>query len=310
MIGRRGFLARLALLPLGGTYAPSIAHAAVPRRRLLCFTKSSGWEHSVVKRGPGDAPGLVERAVTALGAHEGFDVTCTKDGGVFTPDGLRAYDAFLFYTTGDLAAPGTDKQPPMPPGGKQALLDAVRTGRGFVGVHSATDTFLTGPDPYAPATRYAGHGAAIDPYLAMVGGEFIAHGAQQAAPVRVADARFPGAAGVADGAPRLGEWYSLKDFAPDLHVVHVLDTAGMAGEDYRRGPYPVTWARRHGRGRVFYTAFGHREEEWADPALLGLLAGALRWAFGDAEADVRPTLKAAAPRAAELPPAPPPLARP
>ena len=120
--------------------------------------------------------------------------------------------------------------------------------------------------------------------------------------MRVVDARFPGMQGFTDGAPRMGEWYSLKDFAPDLHVVQVLETAGMAGAPYARGPYPVTWARRHGAGRVFYTALGHREEEWDDPALLGLLLGAVRWAFGDVAAATAPNLAAAAPRAAELPP--------
>jgi hypothetical protein len=295
VIDRRRFLAGLAgaaaAAAAGAAPAAGAPHAAAPRRRLLCFTKSAGWEHSVVKRGAGGAPGLVERAVAALGARDGFDVTCTKDGRVFTPAGLRPYDAFLLYTTGDLATPGTDREPPMPPDGKRALLDAVRAGKGFVGVHSASDTFHS--PPRGP----------VDPYVAMLGGEFVAHGEQQAAPLRTVDARFPGMQGFADGAARMGEWYSLKHFAPDLHVVQVLDTARMTGDEYRRGPYPVTWARRHGRGRVFYTALGHREEEWADPALLGLVAGALRWAFRDADAATPPNLPAAAPRAAELPPA-------
>ncbi len=289
--GRRDFLARLALLGLAAA-APAPAAAAQRRRRVLCFTKSAGWEHSVVKRGAGGAPGLVERAMTDLGRREGFDVTCTKDGGVFTAAGLRPYDALFFFTTGDLTTPGTDKEPPMPPGGKAALLEAVRAGKGLVGVHSASDTFHGPPGP----------AAAPDPYIAMLGGEFLAHGEQQAAPLRTVDARFPGAGAFAGAAPRLGEWYSLKHFAPDMHVIHVLDTAAMTGNEYRRGPFPVTWARRHGAGRVFYTALGHREEEWADPALLGLVAGGLRWAMGDAAAEVPPNLTAAAPRANELPP--------
>ena len=53
---------------------------------------------------------------------------------------------------------------------------------------------------------------------------------------------------------------------------------------------------------MFYSALGHREEEWTDAAFLGLLAGAARWAFGDAQADVRPNLKGAAPRHADMPP--------
>jgi hypothetical protein len=244
----------------------------------------------VVTRGPGGAPSLVERTVADLGAREGFDVTCTKDGAVFTAAGLRPFDAVLLFTTGDLATPGTDKEPPAPAGGKRALLDAVRGGLGVVGVHSASDTF------------HSPRGGPPDPFVAMLGGEFVAHGDQQAAPLRTVDPRFPGAAGLDVATPRMGEWYSLGNLAPDMHVVHVLETAGMTGAPYRRGPYPVTWARRHGRGRVFYTALGHREDEWADAAFLALLLGGTRWAFGDVGASTAPNLAAAAPRAGELPP--------
>lgn len=289
---RRRFVAALAALPALG--AATLAAAPRPRRRLLCFTKSSGWQHTVVTRGPGGAPSLVERSVAALGARAGFDVTCTKDGGVFTPAGLRPFTAVVLYTTGDLAAPGTDGQPPMPAGGKQALLDAVRGGLGVVGVHAASDTFHSPPN------------GPPDPYIAMLGGEFLAHGAQQAARTRAADPAFPGMAPFADGAPRMGEWYSLVHFAPDLHVLQVLETAGMAGAEYQRAPYPVTWTRRHGRGRVFYTAMGHREDEWADPAFLGLLGAAVRFAAGDGDPATPPNLDAAAPGYAERPPLPPP----
>jgi type 1 glutamine amidotransferase len=274
-----------------------------PPRRLLLFTKSAGFEHDVVKRTSG-APSVVERALTGLGAARGFVLTATKDGGVFTPDGLRDYDAVCFFTTGDLTTRGTDGEPAMTPGGKAALLAAVASGLGFVGVHSAADTFHTPPETPDRANRYVSHAGALDPYLAMLGGEFINHGPPQAATVRVTAPRFPGAPATPE-LRRHGEWYSLKDFAPDLRVVMVLDTEGMEGRDYRRGPYPVTWARRHGRGRVFYTALGHFEAEWSDPVLLDLLAGALRWAFGDAEAELTPNLVDAAPRHRELPPARP-----
>jgi hypothetical protein len=307
---RRSFVTQLGLLSLAGACAraaggrPS-ASLAARRPRLLVFTKSSGFVHSVVKPRAG-APSLVDRTLTALGARDGFDVTCTRDGGVFTPEGLRGYDAFFFFTSGVLTERGGgatgDGEPPMPAGGKQALLDAVASGKGFVGIHATTDSFHTPPDPADRSNRYVAHGAASDPYLRMLGGEFIAHGKQQQGTVRVADARFPGMQGFADGTRRMGEWYSLKDFAPDLHVLMVLDTAGMEGLEYQRGPYPVTWARKHGKGRVLYSALGHREEEWEDPAFVGLLSGSLRWAFGQADADVAPNLAAVAPRYAEIPP--------
>ena len=303
---RRSFVSRLAPLALAAACARPARLAAAgttaPRRRLLCYTRSAGFVHSVVKPAADGGPSLVDRTVTALGEREGFDVVCTKDGGVFSADGLRPFDAFLFFTSGYLTESGGDGAPPMPAGGKAALLDAVRAGKGFVGLHSATDSFHTLPDPPDRSNRHVTHGPAkVDPYIAMIGGEFIAHGAQQAARVRVTDARFPGMGGFTDGAPRMGEWYSLKEFASDLHVLMVLDTAGMPDPEYARGPFPVTWARPHGRGRVFYPALGHREDEWADPAFLGLLSGAVRWSFGDVAADVPPNLTEVAPRHADLP---------
>lgn len=297
-VGRVG-LAALAAGPLGGALGD---WRLAKKRRLLCFTKSSGFEHSVIKRGPGDAPSLVERVLTDLGARHGFDVVCTKDGSVFSATAVRDYDAFFFFTSGYLTEAGTDKNPPMSAEGKAALLAAVRGGKGFVGVHSASDSFHTLPDPPDRSNRYVAHAPHVDPYIAMLGGEFILHGKIQPAHLRVVDARFPGAEAIPDG-DRVGEWYSLKEFAPDLHAVHVLDTQGMTGAPYQRGPYPVTWARPHGKGRVFYTALGHREAEWEpEGGLPGLLTGALRWAFGDATAAVTPNLEAVAPRARELPP--------
>ena len=94
----------------------------------------------------------------------------------------------------------------------------------------------------------------------------------------------------------------MKDFVPDLHVILTLDTQGMKGECYQRAPYPVTWARRQGKGRVFYTAMGARPENWKNEFFLNLLAGGIRWSIADARAQVDANLKQAAPHYAEIPP--------
>ena len=97
------------------------------------------------------------------------------------------YDAFLFETQGDLTQLGVDKQPPMRPEGKNVLLKAIAAGKGFVGCHCASDTF------HSPGQSDKNQDAAhIDPYIAMLGGEFIRHGSQQTAWMRVVDNRFPG----------------------------------------------------------------------------------------------------------------------
>ena len=80
----------------------------------------------------------------------------------------------------------------------------------------------------------------------------------------------------------------------------------MQGIEYQRPPYPATWARMHGKGRVFYTSMGHREDVWTSPIFQDILTGGIAWALGDAKADVTPNLAQAAPRASENPPFPPP----
>ncbi len=115
-------------LGVGGFPAGWAASPSAPRRRILLFTKSSGFEHSVIKRS-GDRLGHAEQILTDLGAKHGFDVTATKDGRVFTPDNIAKYDAFFFYTTGDLTEPGRDKNPPMSKEGKAAFWRRSGTAR-------------------------------------------------------------------------------------------------------------------------------------------------------------------------------------
>jgi type 1 glutamine amidotransferase len=296
-MNRRELLKSGAAFTLGMSAFPLAwrARAESPRRRILMYTHSQGYEHSVVKR-QGDQLSLAEHLTKSLGAKHGFDVTCTKDGGVFSNEDLSKYDGFLFETQGDMMQPGLDKQPPMTPEGKQALLKAIAGGKGFVGSHCASDTF------HSPGDRAASQAPAqLDPYIVMLGGEFIIHGAQQKAWMRVVDNQFPGAKGLKDF-ELLEEWYSLKNFAPDLHVILVQDTHGMTGKEYQRPSYPATWAHLHEKGRVFFTSMGHREDVWLNPIFQELLLGGLSWSVGNVDADITPNLEKAAPHAGEMPP--------
>jgi uncharacterized protein len=253
---------------------------------------------------------MMDDTITGLGNKHGFTVGVTKDGRIFDTDKFHSYAAVVFFTTGDLTTLGTDGKPAMSPKGKQNLLDAIqKRGLGFVGVHAAADTFHPQPDPPPHSNRYIAHGDQQDPYLKMLGGEFIVHGNEprlQDANLIVNDPKFPGLEGVASPVSFNEEWYSLKDFMTDMHVILTLDTHGMKGECYQRTPYPVTWARMHGRGRVFYTAMGDRPENWKNEFFLNLLTGGILWAMGNVTAQVDANLKQAAPGYAEIPPPQPP----
>ena len=268
-----------------------------PKRKLLFFTRSAGFEHSVVKRKSADELSYAEKIMTEWGAKHNFDVTCTKDGSIFTAEKLAPFDAFMFYTTGDLTGgdpvkPGKDFSLPMSKEGKQAFLDAIKSGKGFIGSHCGSDTFHSKKNNGQPDT--------LDPYIEMLGGEFIVHGAQQDSKMTCVDADFPGMAEAKDGFKMNEEWYALKNHAKDLHVLLVQETAGMKGNMYMRPPFPATWARQHDKGRVFFTSMGHREDVWTNPVFQSVLLGGLSWAFGNVKANVTPNIEKVTPEYATL----------
>src|SRR5580658_1291409 len=117
-------------------------------KKILFFSKSSGFEHDMIKEKNGQ-PSEAQKILAELGAKNNIEFTFTKDGSVFTPENIAKYDAFFFYTTGDLTTPGTDKNPPMSQEGKAAFLEAIHNGKGFIGSHCAADTFHSGPDHWA-----------------------------------------------------------------------------------------------------------------------------------------------------------------
>jgi len=291
---RREFLLSTGLTALGLSAFPTrwVSAAGTKNKRVLYFTRSQDFEHSVVQR-KGKDLGHSEKILTELGKKAGFDVVCTKDGSVFD-DNLDPWDAFAFYTTGDLTKPDRQKDTPMSPQGKQRLLAAIAAGKGFIGFHSATDTFHT------PGPRDENQ-AEVDPYIAMIGGEFVIHGAQQRTTVTPTSPRFPGTESLGDSYETVEEWYALKNFAKNLHVVVIQQTAGMTDACYHRPAYPATWARLHDKGRVFYTSFGHREDIWTNPKIQDLILGGMAWILRNVEADVTPNLDAVTPKASDVP---------
>jgi hypothetical protein len=285
---KRSLLALAALALTTGAFA---ADNPAPKRHVLFFSKSAGFEHSVIKVKDGQ-PSYADKVLTELGAKYNIEFTCTKDGSVFTPEGLAKFDAVMFYTTGDLTTPGHDGTPPMPKDGKETLMNYVKSGKGFIGSHCATDTFHS-------------HGAQVDPYIDMIGGEFLSHGAQQKSKISCCDADFPGCSACKDGFEMHEEWYSLKNIAKDLHVLLAQGTTGMNGWMYQRPAYPETWAKAYGKGRVFYTSMGHREDVWTNAVFQSVLIGGIKFACGDLPGDTTPNVEKVTPEAWTVPVAPP-----
>jgi hypothetical protein len=238
--------------------ALALAPAADPPR-LLVYTGSHGFEHEVVKRPAPEVPSLVERALVAWGPRAGFEAVVSRDLREFDPERLARYAGVLFYTTGEI---------PLSPAQRAAFLDGIAAGQGFVGVHPATDTFYAWPE-----------------YGRLVGAYFDGHPWHGPVRVRATRRDHPATRALEPVFEFVDEIYQFR--APyeraRLDVLLELDVEsvdlGAPGVHRTDRDFALAWTREHGRGRVFYTALGHRPEVWADPRFRAHLAGGIRWAL-------------------------------
>ena len=150
---------------------------------------------------------------------------------------------------------------------KAALLTFVRSGRGFLGIHSATDTFYAWPD-----------------YLDLVGGYFNGHPWHQAVTIEVADPSDPLVAFLGNSLKVEDEIYQIRDFDDrGSRVLLRLDPSsvdlGKTGVHRRSYGWPLAWKRSYGEGRVFYTALGHEASVWRDARYQQILTNAILWSM-------------------------------
>lgn len=234
-------------------------------KRVLYVTHSAGFRHDSI-------PVSVEALREAVRAGGRVEIVATEDVGMLNAATLRGFDAVLFFTSGEL--PVTEQQ-------KRDLLEFVRSGKGFGGVHSATDTFYTWPE-----------------YGELVGARFNGHPWVQPVRFDVEDPGHPAMAGLGTGFTMLDEIYQFRDFSRDrVRVLMTLDAAsvdlGAAGVNPGTEDFPLTWCRRYGTGRVFYSALGHFDSTWRDARFIGMMQEALLWLTGavDGEAMPRPIMR-------------------
>jgi type 1 glutamine amidotransferase len=149
-----------------------------------------------------------------------------------SPESLKDYDGVVFAsTTGDLPIPDP-----------QGLLDWIRQGHAFIGIHAASDTFHHWPG-----------------YIDMLGGEFQHHGPQVSVECLNEDPQHPANAQIGKSwVISQEEIYQFKSY--DATKVHDLLDMDKNPETGAPGHYPVSWCKDYGAGRVFYTSLGHRED--------------------------------------------------
>ena len=169
------------------------------------------------------------------------------------------------------------------------MIAAVRAGKGFVGIHAATDTHSGGLVEDG-----------VDIYTRFVGARFTGHGPDQDATLTVVQpTAFPFLKGKGDSFVFFDEWYGMNQFNTDMHVVLVQETEGMRGNDYNRPPYPMTWIRAEGEGRVAYTSVGHNNRYMT--GIVGLIGDLVEWSIGRFDADTTPNIETVTPGFRQMP---------
>lgn len=233
----------------GGSMADASPADQAPAEpfRVLLFSRTAGFRH--------DSIATAIAALTELQDAGGYLAEATEDASQFSADNLARFRVVVFLlTTGDVLD-----------GGQQAAFEGwIAAGGGYLGVHSAADTEYDWPF-----------------YGDLVGAYFKSHPAVQAARVSIEIADHPATAGLASPWSRVDEWYDFRaNPRPSVTVLATIDetsyTGGTMGADH-----PIAWAHATaGGGRALYTAMGHTQASYADPAFRQHLMGALRWVAG------------------------------
>src|SRR5258708_7790767 len=209
-------------------------------------------------------------------AHESgmLEIVHTEDISLLTADFLRTFDAVYFFTSGEL--PLSDQQ-------KADLLEFIRQGKGFGGSHSATDCLYSWTE-----------------YGDMIGGYFDGHPWAREAVVNVEDPQNPMVAHLPPSFRFTEEFYQFRAFSRDqVRVLLTLDTSSVdmtaAGIKRTDGDFALAWIRNYGKGRVFYSAFGHFPESFQLSPIRNMLLKALLWLTGEVDADATPRSGPSAP---------------
>ena len=219
---------------------PTPATPTTPGIRVLMLTATSGFRH--------DSIATAREVLTALAPVNNLSLTATEDLGRISAAGLSEVDVIMFaLTSGEL---------PLDASQRAALIAAVSDGKGFIGIHSATDTLYEFPD-----------------YGRLVGAYFKEHPWTQQARVLVDDASHP-ATGIRDSFTLEEEFYTFRDNPRGrVQVLLRLDPASVN----TTGDYPLAWAQSFGSGRSYYNALGHFPSTWRDARFQNQLIAAIRW---------------------------------
>lgn len=254
---------KLRLLTAALVAAGVVTAEAAPKK-VLVVTATTGFRHSSIA--------TAENVIATLGETSGaYTVVDFVRGG---PDGkdnaevaakmtmakLNEVDAVIFAnTTGDLAIPDKD-----------GFIKWVEAGHALIGMHSCSDTF---------------HG--YRPFIDLLGGEFLTHGAQVQVDAYNQDPTHPATRHLGPIYTVFDEIYEFKSF--ERAKVHGLLTLDKSPQTLAPGDFPVAWSKDVGRGKMFYTSLGHREDVWTSALYQQHILGGIQWALALEKGSGKPT---------------------
>jgi hypothetical protein len=237
-------------------------NSSAAQKKLLVVTATQGFRHSSIP--------LAEKVIAGLGEQSGVFTVDYARGGAdgkgsedikekLSAEALKNYDGVIFAnTTGDLPLPD-----------KEAFIKWIQSGKAFIGMHSATDTFHGYPE-----------------FIEMIGGEFLSHGAQAGVECINQDPEHPATKHLGATYSVFDEIYILKNFHREK--VHGLLTLDKEPNKLYPGDFPIAWTKQIGRGKLFYTSLGHREDVWLSGNYQQHIMGGIKWALGLEDGSAKP----------------------
>jgi len=215
---------------------------AYSQERVLIFTKTTGFRHKSIPKGVETVKKILQK--------EGIATVHTEDARYFCVDSLHQFGAVIFLsTTGNLF---NDEQ-------KADFQRFIREGKGFVGIHAASDTEFEWPW-----------------YGELVGGYFTKHPAVQEAKIDVVDRTHLSTRHLSKIWWHKDEWYDFRDIQPGLHVLMTLDEQSYTGGTMGKF-HPIAWFREFDGGRTFYTGLGHTEESFDEVLFQKHIVGGIKY---------------------------------
>jgi type 1 glutamine amidotransferase len=232
--------------------------------KVLFFANPMGSDNDVIRRPGPDVLSVAERYFTEI-TKGIFDVTVTQDGAEVSAEKLARYQAVVFFTA--INPPGVDKE---------GLIAWVKNGGAFVGIHSTANTFQNFPA-----------------FGEMLGAYYdrrpwrTKQNPQTKVRIKVEDKNHPATQHLGEFFEIADDIYQFKNFdRKNVRLLLSLDPASLdltnPNVNREDKDFPVSWARSHGKGRVFYTALGDWEPTWKDPTYQKHLIKGIQWAMGTA----------------------------